>query len=712
MSLVETSGHVASRAYYKALIEGSKTTVTGLRKEYETLSKTLADAMSSGDIEKYDKQWYAMQNDIASVKNELVEAANATLEYANALRQIDWDMFDRGLDVISKLNDEAEFFIELLSYSDLFNKDSGDWTDAGITTRGLMVQEYQDYVDQANAYGNEAEEIRKLLQTDPKNTTLIDRYYELIEAQRQAILNAKKEKKAVEDLIKDGYDNLLERIKKLIDEYKKALNAAKDLHDYENTINEKNKAISDIQKQLLAYGNGNDTSEENRATLQKLNADLIAAQKDLQETEYDKYISDQESLLDDFYNELEEWLNGRLDELSSLFEEAVAATNLNGKLIDDTLHETANSVNYRMTDEFTGIWDKYADESGIAATSLNILDLTHGVTDSIRIKMDELPTEASLEEFFNGDDLRILQELTSVNNNTTNMIDAINSTNAALDQIRSNIVEYSGVLGNKIDYAGQAVANAVNSLEFSTGSSSYNAPSGGGSGGGSSSSSSTTKTQTQTAAKKFKVLDEYGNVYQSGIDTAVHASQIANAYKGHKLDQLSKAVSSGMPQSEYNRLKALYNKIKVVAYAKGGSIGKDTTILDSIARLLGEDHMVAAKEGERILTEEQNKNFEKMVNANFTPLDSTLKDKYSMLSGTNGVDIASMMANMPTPQVGDNANIGNTTTIGDINISLPNVTNKEEFINWLKNDGQIERILQAMTVGRLTGGNSYNKMKY
>lgn len=365
-----------------------------------------------------------------------------------------------------------------------------------------------------------------------------------------------------------------------------------------------------------------------------------------------------------------------------------------------------------MTDEFTGIWDKYADESGIAATSLNILDLTHGVTDSIRIKMDELPTEASLEEFFNGDDLRILQELTSVSNNTANMIDAINSTNAALDQIRSNIVEYSGVLGNKIDYAGQAVQSAINSLEFSTGSSGYNAPSGGGSGGGGSSSSSTTKTQTQTAAKKFKVLDEYGNVYQSGIDTAVHASQIANAYKGHKLDQLSKAVSSGMPQSEYNRLKALYNKIKVVAYAKGGSIGKDTTILDSIARLLGEDHMVAAKEGERILTEEQNKNFEKMVNANFTPLDSTLKDKYSMLSGVNGVDIASMMANMPTPQVGDNANIGNTTTIGDINISLPNVTNKEEFINWLKNDGQIERILQAMTVGRLTGGNSYTKMKY
>lgn len=426
----------------------------------------------------------------------------------------------------------------------------------------------------------------------------------------------------------------------------------------------------------------------------------------MQETEYDKYISDQQSLLDDFYNELEEWLNGRLDELSSLFEEAVAATNLNGKLIDDTLHETANSVNYRMTDEFTGIWDKYADESGIAATSLNILDLTHGVTDSIRVKMDELPTEASLEEFFNGDDLRILQELTSVSNNTANMIDAINSTNAALEQIKSNIVEFSGVLGNKIDYAGQSIQSAINSLEFSTGSSSYNAPSGG-SGGGGGSSSSAAQTPKQD-----------NNSSQNKTSTNRNYYVIAHDDKGVALKEFEGNRLNGYMTLEKAQNLVARIKLKkgysasVAHYAKGGIVGNSKDFLDSIAQLLGEDHMVAAREGERILTEEQNKNFEKMVNANFTPLEGALKDKYSMLSGTNGVDIASMMANIPAPQVGDNANIGNTTTIGDINISLPNVTNKEEFINWLKNDGQIERILQAMTVGRLTGGNSYNKMKY
>lgn len=445
---------------------------------------------------------------------------------------------------------------------------------------------------------------------------------------------------------------------------------------------------------------------------------MANAQKDLQETEYDRYIQDQNDILDNLLNELEDWLNGRIDETNSLFDEAVAATNLNGKLIDDTLHETANSVNYRMTDEFTGIWDKYADESGIAATSLNILDLTHGVTDSIRVKMDELPTEASLEEFFNGDDLRLLQELTSVKYNTIDMVNAIHDTTEGINRISSNIVEYSGILGNKIDYAGQAVANAVNSLEFSTGSSGYNAPSGGGSSTSSSSNNSTSG--TNGGNKKYHVS---GTSYQ--YDTAAQAAGQASALASNEARAAAqKAVANlpgAMPSSDRQKIydnaykkayQSAINKYQVKYYKYGGLIGKGDTILDSIARLLGEDHMVAAKEGERILTEEQNKNFEKMVNANFTPLDSALKDKYSMLSGTAGVDIASIMANMPTPQVGDNANIGNTTTIGDINISLPNVTNKEEFVQWLKSDNQIERLIQSITIDRMMGKNSYTKMKY
>lgn len=711
ISMTQNAGYIASREYYESLIEGSKAKVTSLRKEYERLSDELSKAMAAGDIEQYSEEWYAMQGDIANVKKELVEAANATIEYANALRQIEWDVFDRGLDRISKMIDEAEFFQELMSWDDkLKDKETGEWTTKGIVKQGLMVQNYQEYMDKANAYGAEAEEIRQLLETDPKNTILIDRYHELLGLQRDSILAALKEKKAIADLIKEGYDELLERIKKLIDEYKDALDAAKDLMDYSNNINDKTKKISDLQKQITAYS-GDAGSEETRATLQKLNAELAQAQKDLEQTEYEKYIEDQKSLLDDFYSDLEDYFDGKFQEIETLFDEAVVNVNENGALIDQTLHEEADAVNYRMTDEFANIWDKYAAEDGLAAATLDILTLTNEVDNSIRVKMDELPTEARLEEFFNGDDLRLLQQLTSVNSNTQNMITAINQTTAGINAVKSNIVEWSGVLGNKIDYAGSKIASAIASLDLGGGDGGYSAPSGGNTGGGSPTPSNPSPSNPP-AAKRFRVLDEYGNVYRSGIDSDVHAAQIASAYKSERIQQLKKALGNGMPSSEYNRLMSMLNNIKVQAYKRGGLIADNHNFLDYIAQLFGEDHMVAAKEGERILTEEQNKNFEKMVNANFTPLDSSLKDKYSMLSSTNGVDISSIMANIPTPQVGNVANVGNTTTVGDINITLPNVTNKEEFVQWLKTDGQVEKIVQSMTVGRMMGGNSFAKMKY
>lgn len=636
-----------------------------------------------------------MRGDIEGVKKELVDAANATIEYANALRQIDWDVFDRGLSRLKLLVDESEFFQELMSWDDKLKDDNGDWTKKGLVKQGLIAQDYQDYMDQANAYGAEAEEIRKLLETDPKNTVLIDRMHELLGLQRESILSALKMKKSLVDLIKEGYDELLKRIKDLIDKYTEALDKAKDLMDYQNTIDEKTKTVGDITKQLTAYQGMGDT-EEGRATVQKLKAQLKEAEKDLQQTEYDKYISDQKEILNDFYEELEEYLEDKYKETEVLFEEAVANINANGKLIDETLHEEANAVNYRMTDEFANIWDQYSSEDGIAAGTLNILTLTNEVTADIRAKMEELPTEAKLEEFFNSDDLRILQELTSVKYNTSGMISAIDSTNAALDQIKSNIVEFSGMLGQKIDYAGGQVTSAINSLEFSSGNTSYNAPSGNGSGG--------SKNSTDTGKKESsEKTSDTGRNYFITYDWTHYENGYGLVTEKKRIDD--KTLSEA--QAEEKRLKnAGYKNVILHHYKKGGLITDDDNFLDSIAKLLGEDHMVAAKEGERILTEEQNKSFEKMVNANFTPLNDDERNKFSIDKMIEGI------SHVSTPNVGNVNNVGNTTTVGDVNITLPNVTNKEEFVQWLKTDGQIERIIQSMSIGRLAGGNSFAKLKY
>lgn len=55
---------------------------------------------------------------------------------------------------------------------------------------------------------------------------------------------------------------------------------------------------------------------------------------------------------------------------------------------------------------------------------------------------------------------------------------------------------------------------------------------------------------------------------------------------------------------------------------------------------------------------------------------------------------------------------GNTQNDIKLDITLPNVKNYEEFKRDLTNDKQFEKVLQAMTIDRLNGANSFGKYKY
>ena len=56
----------------------------------------------------------------------------------------------------------------------------------------------------------------------------------------------------------------------------------------------------------------------------------------MEDTEYQQYLSDQEQLLDTFYDETEEWLNARLDDLDGLIQQVIEETNTNAGNISQT----------------------------------------------------------------------------------------------------------------------------------------------------------------------------------------------------------------------------------------------------------------------------------------------------------------------------------------------------------------------------------------
>ena len=165
----------------------------------------------------------------------------------------------------------------------------------------------------------------------------------------------------------------------MIDKYTDLLDTNKDMYDYQKQLAEKQKEISSIEKQLAAYQG--DTSEEGASKRQQLQNDLNDAKQDLAETQYERSIADQKKLLDDLYEQYEEVLNMRLDNIDVLVSDVIANVNSEAGAIRDTLEAKADSVGYTMTESMNTIWN--SANQVITNYGTNFLSSITGVQNAI-----------------------------------------------------------------------------------------------------------------------------------------------------------------------------------------------------------------------------------------------------------------------------------------------------------------------------------------
>lgn len=355
---VETSGHQVSEKYYEYLISQEKNNINVLKNEFNSLSTAMGQAVADGRIQQGSEQWNDMYLSILDVQTAIEDANKSLLEYEKNLRQLKWDRFDKTEDYISKIQDESDFLVDLMSNQTLYDKDTGKDTKYATAIKGLHAVNYNAYMAQSDDYAKEIQEIDKEMAKDPYNTDLLERRQELLKAQQDAISNAEQEKQSIKSLVEEGIKAQLDALQKLIDKYKEALNSKKDLYDYQKSINEKTSNIASIQKQINAYGG--DNSEETQSKVQQLQQNLKEAKSDLEDTEYQQYLSDQEQLLDTFYDETEEWLNARLDDLDGLIQQVIEETNTNAGNISQTITDVTtgtNGVGYQITSAMDAIWN-------------------------------------------------------------------------------------------------------------------------------------------------------------------------------------------------------------------------------------------------------------------------------------------------------------------------------------------------------------------
>ena len=392
----EAKGRIVSKEYYDALKTNKQSEINKLIEEQSALITKRNEAEANG-IDKNSRDWYNMCAEIDGVTQAIEAGRTALIEYDNATRDIDWDNLDLAREKMSRLNEEADFFIELMSNDDLFD-DNGDMNEKGLTTAALHFANRDVYKGTAANYATEIDDLNNQIDTleaaGDYDQNLINRRDELLEAQRECILAAEQEEDAIKDLISEGYDKQLEALQDRIDLYNESVESAKDLYDYEKNISEQVQNIAALEKQLRAYEGFN--NEETRATVQKLKVELEKANADLEESQYDKFISDQSALLDELYLEYETALNERLDNDVALLQEKLGEVNANlGKdgAINTTLSGIADGVGVKISDEFTKIWTG----DGKGAEGVTLLDNVNKTLTDIAGNIQTLVTNTNTE---------------------------------------------------------------------------------------------------------------------------------------------------------------------------------------------------------------------------------------------------------------------------------------------------------------------------
>lgn len=340
ISILETKGYKANASYYEKLAQISGETIAKNTDELTALKNKLQEGLDNGTIQVGTDSYYEMVDAISSVEKNIDAATLSQEQFLQKVRETNAELKEHARTAISDLNDEAEFYQDILSYKDAYD-DNGNMTDAGKSRLGLSLTKMSNDIALNNKY-NEA--IAELDASYAEHEIGYDDYYtkrkELVSQQRESIKNYYSETDAIKSLIEEGYNAQKDALSDLISKYTDALDAAKNLHDYEKSIKEKTENIDSIKKRIAAL-QGNDT-EEARQKIQKLNIDLKKAQEDLDETQYEQYINDQKEILSEMQNDYEKFVEEQLKDVDDLIRKLIEGAKGNTQDVLKVLESLAN----------------------------------------------------------------------------------------------------------------------------------------------------------------------------------------------------------------------------------------------------------------------------------------------------------------------------------------------------------------------------------
>lgn len=663
--LLEEQGWFASTLLNSSMIEQEQKNLEKLEQERDALTKALNSAMASGKIEAESEDWYSMQSAIDDCTSSIYDAKKALVEYDNAIRQINWDAFDRTRDDVSNLIDETQFLVDLLKDEDITD-DNGNMNDNGKAAQALIAQKYQLYLNQAKAYKDEILKINEELANDPYDKELLDRKQELIKAQQDAINSSISEKDALKDLVQEGYDTFLDKLDEVIQKYKDLMSQQKDAYDYEKSIAEKTKALNALEKQYSAVQG--DNSEEGKKNIQQLKDQINSAKDDLKDTEYEKLISDTQAILDNLADTTKTWLDERLDSFDITMQEIIDQSNENASNISQTITDTAENYGYKLSESMSNIW------------STNASNITNGIN-------------SVLGDFSNK------------------FVEGNNAINKVCGDINAAV---QGLLKNSNDEA-QRVADEIARQQAE-----QNANTDGGysDGGGSSDSGddwSDNWDNSDSGSSNNGGSDGVNWIYSPDDfpkDELDISSSIVDRIKWHDYDSSFSARAGYYEQmgNDDPYYGTSEQNIQMLEYMKSHGLKKGSKSAHGGLTLTDEDGL-----GSEVIFSKKYGTLRKLDTGDMVFNKDQVEKLWNLSKGitTPNMYMDNLGAKLPDiPNISNNLANKVDVSYGDVSLSFPNVHNYEDFMKQAQQDPKFEKMVQNMTLGQTLGRNSLSKLTF
>ena len=513
----------------------------------------------------------------------------------------------------------------------------------------------------------------------------------------------------------------------------------KSTYEYAKNINEQTKNIGNLEKQLAAYQG--DTSEEARKKRQELQNQLNAAQQQLEETQWDKYISETGDMLDNLYDTYETYLNGKLEDMFSLMNNTVTMINQGvytvtgaidistSSIVDQLTGASNGSVASKIEDTTLKVGEGIAaikEEYGIANTKFDSLGKNTGDILS-KWNNGNFTTESTFISKIN----EILKEFKSVTDGTY------------FSQIREAVEGSS----KNITVNDDGTVSAVDTYDKNNG----NGSNGGGGNG-------TTTTGKEPPSGNTDNPDEFGTIqrvrgkweqdengywyyknpdgsylrdswllYDNGTDTEDddywyyldhYGVMKANEYKdGYWLNESGQMMPDYFSWHETNG-KWWYGTDDQQKYARGKVIIDDKEYnFDDAGWWLGYAKGTKGVPNNQFAwTQEEGAEFiyRTTDGAILTPLgrgDMVFTNEMSQRLWDIANGTVPFGFNLEAPNANTNAN-QSVTANNNISIELPNVQNYDDFKREMKQDTELEKFWQEITIGQMMGNARLKKNKY